>query len=260
MKHLTKIGGIFIALVALALLAGTTFTFAQDDGTDSTVPESETEGRGNRGHDIIDRGAVKEAISDTIGLTEEEVRAMKAEGMSFEEILEAQGVTQEDVQAAVLAVVEEAVETAVADGSITQEQADQILARAAEGGFKFGRGGGKRGGHGFGEIFGDLDRQAILADALGITVEELEAYHADGLRLSEIAEEVSVDLADVEEAIKSAMTDAINQAVEDGTITQEQADQLLERVEEGKFGRGGHRGPRGGGFNNDAPTNDAQDA
>lgn len=277
MKHLTKIGGIFIVLVALALLVGTSFTFAQDDDTDTDTDTTETDdaestdtesterpfGRGGRGFGSIDREAVQTAVLDTLGLTSEELKAMREEGLSMAEILEAQGVTEEDIQAAVLPIVEEALETAVTEGTITQEQADQILERAAESNFLFkSRGNQGHSGRGFGgELFGDIDMKAIVADALGITVEELEAYREDGLRFSEIAEELGVDVADVQEALQTAREEAINQALEDGTITEEQAERLQEGGGRGfgRGGRGGHGGPRGGGFGNGSFQGDSLD-
>ena len=42
------------------------------------------------------------------------------------------------------------------------------------------------------------ERQAAIAEALGITVEELQAYRDEGLTLPEIAEELGLDLADLD--------------------------------------------------------------
>jgi len=105
------------------------------------------------------------------------------------------------------------------------------------------------------------------AEALGMTTEELSAELWAGKTLAEIAEEKGVDVVElyttvqsaVQAARVSAMQDAINQAVEAGTITQENADWLLEGIEQGFIpgfgfglgGHGGHRGPgnfRGGEF------------
>jgi len=84
-----------------------------------------------------------------------------------------------------------------------------------------------------------------------MTVEEFEAAQEAGKRLPEIAEEQDVEVTAVAEAVKAAFEEAVAQAVADGAITQEQADQLLSR--EGNFRNGGPRqgdrrgGPRGGG-------------
>jgi hypothetical protein len=101
-----------------------------------------------------------------------------------------------------------------------------------------------------------------------LTTEELEAAQAAGKRLPEIAEEQGVTVAEIEAALQSAFADALAQAVADGTLTQAQADQLLERGLNGGFcGRHGKgHGPRGdfgeqgfgsGNFQN-APADDLQ--
>lgn len=91
-----------------------------------------------------------------------------------------------------------------------------------------------------------IDREAILAEVLGITTEELEAAREAGTKLDELINEAGLDKETVREAIKSATEAAIDQAVTDGTITEEQAEELLnppappERSEHGR----GHRGQR----------------
>lgn len=42
------------------------------------------------------------------------------------------------------------------------------------------------------------ERAAAIAEALGITVEALEAYHEEGLTLPEIADELGIDLSELE--------------------------------------------------------------
>lgn len=97
------------------------------------------------------------------------------------------------------------------------------------------------------------------AQALGMTSEELSNQLWAGKTLADLAAEKGIDLATlrstVETAIQNArateMRTAIEQAVSDGTITQEHADWLLEGLEKGfltnGFGlghgmRGGHHG------------------
>jgi len=92
------------------------------------------------------------------------------------------------------------------------------------------------------------------AEALGLTPEELFAELHGGKSLDEVAEARGVDIEAVQEATKTARTEAmrqsIEQAVEDGNMTQEQADWMLEGLEQGygpmgrSFGRG--CGPRMG--------------
>jgi hypothetical protein len=93
------------------------------------------------------------------------------------------------------------------------------------------------------------------ADALGLTPEELFAELHAGKTMEEVAEARGVEMEDLQEALDAArgeaMREGIAQAVEDGTMTQEQADWLLEGLEQGftpgpGFGHGSGRGMRGG--------------
>jgi len=100
------------------------------------------------------------------------------------------------------------------------------------------------------------------AEALGLTPEELFAELHAGKSLDEIAEEQGVEMEAVQDAIRAAradiMQEAIEQAVEDGRMTQERADWLLEGLEKGfaPMGRGFGRGRGRGGF----PCPDPEDA
>ena len=117
---------------------------------------------------------------------------------------------------------------AVEDGYLTQEQA-----------------GGMQAMHAVKEY---IDRQAILAEALDLTVEELEAAREDGSLYDILA---NITPADLQEQMQAAMETAVNQALADGAITQAQADLILEQLASipamhGSFGGpGGHRRPGG---------------
>ena len=88
---------------------------------------------------------------------------------------------------------------------------------------------------------------AAAADALNMTTDELSAALQNGQTLEQLAEEAGVDIEDVRAAIQEVreteLRDRIEQAVADGTITQEHADWLLEGLEKGFLG-----GPGGFGF------------
>ncbi len=86
-----------------------------------------------------------------------------------------------------------------------------------------GRGGnqGKRGP--------DLE---VLAEVLGLTTEELQAEFEAGKRLPDLLEELGIEEADLQAAFQAARVARIEQAVSDGELTQEQADEMLERMEQ----------------------------
>jgi hypothetical protein len=108
-----------------------------------------------------------------------------------------------------------------------------------------------RGGRGLGD---GVALQAA-ADALGMTPEELSTQLWGGKTLADLAEEKGVALEDVRAAVQAAheaaFRDSIAQAVENGRITQENADWLLEGLDKGFLGGFGGRLPgfgRGGGL------------
>ncbi|HSH04929.1 MAG TPA: hypothetical protein VLL52_20615 [Anaerolineae bacterium] len=83
-----------------------------------------------------------------------------------------------------------------------------------------------------------IDRDILeetTANALGISVNDLQAAQDAGTRLPDLADELGVDITTVQAAVESAKTDMVNQALTDGLITTDQAEQIL---------NGG--GPRGG--------------
>lgn len=118
---------------------------------------------------------------------------------------------------------------------------------------------GPGGRHGFG--LGDAELEAA-AGALGMTTDEVQSALQNGQTLQDLADTAGVDIADVQAAIQAAhqteMRDRIQQAVDDGTITKENADWLLEGLDKGFIGGGngfdiggfghGFGGPKGHGF------------
>jgi hypothetical protein len=93
------------------------------------------------------------------------------------------------------------------------------------------------------------------AEALGMSAEDLENELWAGKTLSDLADEAGVDIQDIRDAVEAAQEqatrDAIQQAVDDGTITQGHADWLIEGLDngywQGGMGRGGHFGGMRGG-------------
>jgi hypothetical protein len=96
---------------------------------------------------------------------------------------------------------------------------------------------------------GSWTRFDAAAEALGLTPNELFVkLHDEGKTLSEVAEEQGVDVETLEEAMDASrvetMRERIQQAVEDGDLSQEEADWLLEGLDKG-FTGGRHGGAMG---------------
>lgn len=147
----------------------------------------------------------------------------------------------------------------VSDGTLTQNQADEVASTLNEElprlGGGFGPDGGGFGGGGFGGHGMGTD---AAATALGITQDELWTQLMDGKSLADIAQAEGVAVTDLVDAMVKAAEERLAQAVEDGRLTQAQADErkadlraeVTERVDDSFKARGWH-GPRGG-FDGDA--------
>ena len=155
-----------------------------------------------------------------------------------------------DASSSVVERITDALSGLVTDGSITQEQADEVATTLSEAGVGRGHGGG----HG-----GRLDLSAA-ATALDLTEDELRtALEPEGTTLAQVAEDQGVSVDTLVEALVQAQEDHIAQAVEDGRLTQDEADERLadleervtERVTSADPGRG--HGLRGGGAD-DGPS------
>lgn len=98
--------------------------------------------------------------------------------------------------------------------------------------------------------------QAALAEGLGVSVEDLKTVQADGKTMWQFASEKGLSLEEFQQIMQTARQKAIEKMVEDGLLTREQADWMLNRMQnmwEGGFrGRGGCSGMGGryGGPNN----------
>ena len=91
----------------------------------------------------------------------------------------------------------------------------------------------------------------VVAEVLGMTTEEVREAIAGGQTIAELAEAQGVALQDVADALVAAEAERLQQAVEDGRLTQEEADEriarmeanILEHLESGEPGPGGSGGP-----------------
>lgn len=170
-------------------------------------------------------------------------------GVSDEDLAAALDISVEDLQAAQQTARAEALQQAVSQGLITQEQADEYLANDFH-----GRLPGLRV-----ESSSEIDYDALLAKALGITTEELSTARQSAItaNIDQAVEDgnLTQEQADVmkarnalsndetfQSAMQSAYEAAIQQAVKTGVITQAQADAMLKDTPS-VFGRGGFEGP-----------------
>ena len=143
------------------------------------------------------------------------------------------GISVDEYDAAVEQAREQVVGEALDEGWLTEEQAERMQERFEEG---FGRRGGMdRGfmGPHMGPMgHGETSLVGVAADALDMSVEDLHAELQDGNTIAELAEEKGVDTQEIIDAYLAQLEEHLAQAVEDGKITQNQADWMLEQAAE----------------------------
>lgn len=227
--------------LVLALVTGGIVVLAQDDEPAEETPVPEVE-----------------ADSEAEALPGPRFRREVLAGQDDELLAEALGITVEELKAARAEAYATAIEQAVDGGLLTEEQAEALL----EGAGRFRH-----------PFIGLADQGELLAEALGISVEELEAAQAEvrTARLAELVEagvitqeeadliaarqavQTYVDREALAETLQNAYQAAIDAALADGAITEAQAEQLQENApsfdgfnffRRSFGGRGGH-GPYG---------------
>lgn len=142
------------------------------------------------------------------------------------------GVDQERLQEALQQTTQQVVDEAVQQGKITPEQAEKIKARLqnAPGSFGFIRKGWPEAGQGKGWHAKGANLET-LAQTLGLSADELKAQLKEGKKLAAIAEQQGVSMDELRQKMQEARMQAIQQAVEEGKLTREQADRLLQKMQ-----------------------------
>ena len=227
------------AVLVTGLLLGASFAFAQDSGvsdaTDEVTEDDQVTEDDRAAKPECDRDRVHigfgdlDEIAAEFGLSMDELKEMLADGSTLEEIAADAGVDLEEMVADLRTKALEKIDDAVAEGDLTEEQADRIKERIES--FEFGdgllgrRGFDFRGDRGFpflgsiGGLLEDVDLDALR--------EELES----GASLDEALEGLGVDVGQLlEEALETA-TAHLDDLVADGSLTQERADEIKERLE-----------------------------
>jgi hypothetical protein len=195
-------------------------------------------GRGGRGAGMMADGKMQEymlpALAQAFGMTEDELQARFQAGDTLWTIAEEQGLSVEQFSDTMLEARNAALDQMVADGIITQTQADLMKENMTEM-WEEGYGPGMMGGRGAGNGEGLLHDAMVagFAGALGLTVDDIEARLTAGETMYQIAASTGLTAEQWNDLVVQVRADVINQAIADGTITQAQADWMLERMQTG---------------------------
>jgi Arc/MetJ-type ribon-helix-helix transcriptional regulator len=143
------------------------------------------------------------------------------------------GISSQKLEDATKAAAIEQVDAALKEGKITQAQADELKARIQSGEFPPFAGPlfGPRFGHfhrGGPPLFGE--KLSAAADYLGLTQAELRTKLNAGRTLADIAKARGKSVDGLKQAILDEAETKLDQLVEDGELTQAEADEMLARM------------------------------
>jgi hypothetical protein len=124
----------FLMFASLALAVGVIGLFSVGEAyAQSPTPDLPTESQTPWGYAwgrvCQGAGVVSDAITELLGMTQEEIYAERTAGKTLSEIAAEKGVSDQQLIDAMLAGQQEVIAQAVADGRLTQEQADWMLAK-----------------------------------------------------------------------------------------------------------------------------------
>ncbi len=253
-------------LIGIALAGGTALgatqvggvANAQEDPTvDTTVAQpADTDGEEQDGEKQDGRRNRLATVAELIGIEVEDLRTQLREGASLADVATANGVETQTVIDFIVGERTERIETKVAEGDLTREEADEKLEGLEDGvtlRVEEGRQEGDRGPR--------SNRRAAfsgVAEVIGVDAETLRTELAGGATVADVATANGVEVEAVVDVIVTERTERIESAVERGRLTDDEAaerlagleEQVTTRVEQGRPDdaqglRGGQRGPRG---------------
>lgn len=157
------------------------------------------------------------------------------------------GISVEEYEAAVEQAQSQVVDQAVAEGWLTEEQAEMMQWRMAQSPGLGMRGMGFR-PFGPGMRGGGNNLVSVAADVLDLSLTDLLTELQNGKSIADVAEEKGVETQAIVDAWLAELQEDLDEAVAEGRITQKQADYQLEQARElasaqlENVGMGGFRG------------------
>jgi len=235
------------ALTGGSVLGATAVAGAQSDGD---RPPAEA-GRPPDG-----RGPGLDAAAQALGVSAEDLRSKLEGGATIAQVAQQQGV---DVQTVITAMVADAtahIDQAVQEGRLTADQAgerkanlqDRITRLVDEGGPN-----GEGRGHG--------PKLDAAAKALGVSTDELRRQLQGGKTIAQVAEDRNVDEQKVIDAMVKDAEEHLDQAVQDGKLTADQANERKANLQDritSLVNNGPQRGRDGGPGGPERPGGDRQ--
>jgi ribosomal protein S20 len=218
------------SVIAVGVIGFGSAAFAQDSGTTPT-PSTQSDGATPEAGRGLGRGLAIRHILKEAGLTAQEIADGKAAGLTWGQILDQYGsISAAEAKQQALDALKTKLDEAVANGRITQEQADQRLADASTKIDEFLNsvpGDHLPGGPGLRGLGGPA--LETIAGVLGMDVETLRSELASGKTVAEIAGDKTQAVID---ALVAEANAKVDEALANGRITEEQAATMKTRIAE----------------------------
>ncbi len=177
-------------------------------------------------------------MSEVIGFDLESVNSKLDSGEKLKDIFKGLGLDKEAIHEKMKTAHTEELNQKVTSGELTQEQADLRLQKSEE--FRT-----KMGDHKMGKRMNRGQFQLNLekmAEVLGLNIDEVKGEIESGKTMKEVLEARGIDKEFVHQEMQAFHKNLVNQKLEAGEITQEQADDRLEKISERKPGEGPRHG------------------
>jgi ribosomal protein S20 len=173
-------------------------------------------------------GPKLDAAAQALGLSVDDLRTRLREGNTIAQVAQAQGVDVQTVIDAMVAAANAHIDQEVQEGDLTAEEANEHKANLPERITRLVNEGKPQGGgpHGRGP------KLEAAAEALGLSEDDLREQVRDGKTLAQVAEERNVDKQAVIDAMVAAATERIDQKVQEGDLTAEEANERKAELEE----------------------------
>lgn len=222
-----------LVIAIMALFAG--IVSAQEDDTTSTDRPERPRALRVIGAEVLG------VVSDATGLTNIEILQQVRDGATLSEVIATTDADLNVIIEDVTTALTERIETALAEERITQERADEMLENlptmvdtifntVPDFENRPGRGDGIR------NRAGDLTQLIVFDAVMEATdlslLDIITALSEDDTTLADIITENGADVDTVINDVIATITEQVNSRVEAGTLTQSQADRLLENLEE----------------------------
>lgn len=167
---------------------------------------------------------IMDIATQTTGLNRAEIIAQMSQGKTLAEVITANGGDPQAVIDQSVTQLTEDINQAVADGRLTQERADQLLGNLEDVVTR-----------GINGVFRQRAMEArvrlgvvrLAGEQTGLTPREIIQEIRSGKSLGQVLTEHGVDAAAFIDTAVNSLQERLNQAVSNGRLTQEQADQRV---------------------------------